>query len=115
MSDTTLLEALKRVHKEATKHRNGERAASWFLPCAGICDNAWSAGYRQDVFNLTIAPVFREWSWYSGDTLYPVPTLGRWVTPREAFDYADDLWVGEYGDLRMNLLGHCTKALEKDL
>lgn len=115
MSDTTLLEALKMVRKEATKHRNGKRAASWFLACSGICDNAESAGYRQGGFNHRIKPVFRKWPWYSGDIDYPVPTLGPRATPRRAYRLTDDLWIGDYGDLRMNLLGHCIKALEKDL
>lgn len=115
MNNTTILEALKRVHEEATKHRKGEKTASWFLIFPGICSNVWAAGYRQDDFYPTIDPIFEEWSSYSGDIEYPVPSPTPLRTPRKAFQLADDCWAGEYGYLRMNLLNHCIKVLEKKL
>lgn len=110
----TLLKALKMVHEEATKHRKGEKTASWFLTYAGICDNTWIAGHRQGGFYQTIKPIFKEWASYSGDIVYPVPSPKPGWTPRKAFCIVDDLWVGEYGNLRMDLLNHCIKTLEKE-
>lgn len=113
MNNTTLLGALKRVHEEATKHRKGEKAANWFSPYAGICDNVWAAGYRQGGFLKTINPIFEEWPSYSGDIVYPVPSPTPLLTPGKAFQFADDCWIRRYGDLRMDLLNHCIKTLEK--
>lgn len=114
MNNTTLLEALKRVHEEATKHRNGENTDNWFHTPTGICDNVLAVGYRQGGFLKTINPIFQEWASYSGDILYPVPSPTPLRTPGEAFQFADDCWIRRYGDLRMDLLNHCIKTLEKE-
>lgn len=113
MNNTALLEALKRVHEEATKHRNGENTDNWFYTNTGICDNVFAAGYRQGDFLKTINPIFREWTSYSGDIVYPVPSPTPLRTPGEAFWFADDCWTRRYGNLRMDLLTHCIKTLEK--
>lgn len=113
MNNTALLEALKRVHEEATKHRKGENTDSWFLANTGICDNVWAAGYSIGGFLKTINPIFKEWPSYSGDIVYPVPSPTPQRTPGKAFEFTDDLWIGRYGNLRMDLLNHCIKTLEK--
>lgn len=112
VSTVTLLKVLKMVHEEATKHRNGKRTANWFNTYAGICYNARETGYQQC---RTPNIIFQEWASYSGDIQYPVPSPKPGWTPRGAFYNVDDCWVGEYGDLRMDLLNHCIKTLEKGL
>lgn len=44
--------------------------------------------------------------------MYPVPGVAG-MTPDGAFIYTHDVWEGEYGDLRRELLDHCIAELEK--
>lgn len=75
----------------------------------GICGNidTVSGGYIKQLHVL-----FKSWPKFSGDVVYPVPGVDR-MTPGEAFVYIHDVWEGEYGDLRRELLDHCIAELDK--
>lgn len=75
---------------------------------AGICGNIGTVS-GGDEEQLTA--LFRSWPKFSGSVVYPVPGVDR-MTPSEAFVYIHDVWVGEYGDLRRELLDHCIAELE---
>lgn len=74
----------------------------------GICGNIGTvSGGEQE----QLAELFRSWPKFSGNVAYPVPGVDR-MTPSEAFFYIRDVWVGEYGALRSELLDHCIAELE---
>lgn len=78
---------------------------------AGICGNLGRLDER-DEEQLDV--LFQSWPKFSGSVAYPVPGVDR-MTPLEAFVYIRAVWVGEYGDLRRELLDHCIAELEKAL
>ena len=73
-----------------------------------------------------LKPIFRTWPKYSGNSWYPVPHP---LQPEDADEddirylaeqafedeYADDMWTGEYGELRKELLAFCIEQLGKEL
>lgn len=55
--------------------------------------------------------LFQSWPKFSGSVAYPVPGVAG-MTPDVAFIHIRDVWEGEYGDLRRELLDHCIAELE---
>ena len=96
----------------------------------GICSYARFSlasdldGYGQ--VDAILKPIFRKWPKYSGNSWYPVPHPCqneyadeddiRYLA-EQAFEdeYADDMWTGEYGELRKELLAFCIEQLGKEL
>jgi hypothetical protein len=84
---------------------------------SGICDNVvefLGDEYSIDSTNKVFKPLFPWWNKYSGDCRYPVPSTNDDLTPKGMFGYAADfgeLWIGEYGDLRFELLDFLIEQL----
>jgi len=89
---------------------------------AGICDSVveyidesgvnlednWREAYR------VIESLSPEWPKFSGVVGHPVPSTNDELTPKGMFGHATDygeLWVGEYGALRMELLDFLIEQL----
>lgn len=107
-----LLEVLKKVRAAATSHRKGKATPRWFDYEVGICSNAET--YVHDRLDLdALKPTFVSWQYYSGDLMYPVPSPQAGMCPSREYRHTDDVWIGDYGDLRMDLLNHCIKTLER--
>lgn len=51
-----------------------------------------------------ISSVMQQWPKYSGDMKYPVPSTEDLLGPRHMYINSKNLWTGEYGDLRKELL-----------
>ena len=96
----------------------------------GICRYVQSSlesdsdGHRQ--VDAILQPIFRTWPKYSGDPWYPVPHPFQYEYSDEddicdlakqafEYDYEDDMWTGEYGELRKELLAFCVEQLGKEL
>lgn len=112
MNNTDLLHVLKKVRRAAELHRDGLVTPKWFEQTYGICDNA-SEFLRRHVEADLLKPSFVSWPPYSGDLTYPVPSAQAGVSSRHKYVDTDDVWVDDYGDLRMGLLNHCIKTLER--
>lgn len=54
-----------------------------------------------------------DWPKHSGGHLYPVPSPIEGEHPMDAYDYTDNLWDGEYGALRYELLDFLIDELTK--
>ena len=70
---------------------------------AGICGNV---EYQiKDFFDATeyLKTAFEQWSEYSGDCYFPVPSFSA-LSPDDEYIDKWDLWVGEYGESRKRLL-----------
>lgn len=106
-----LLTALKRIKKQAERHREGKRTQEWFRKHWGICSNV---GELVEKDSPILRRTFQTWGHFSGDENYPVPSLTAGIKAEGAYHIgADhDAWIGDYGDLRMDLLRHCIKTLE---
>ena len=112
LSSKQLLKVLKKVRAAATSHRTGKATPYWFNPEFGICDNA--GAWTHYVLDLDpLKPTFVSWQHYSGDLTYPVPSPQARVKPSHKYQMTKDVWVDDYGDLRMGLLNHCIKILER--
>ena len=71
--------------------------------------------------------LFMSWCWYTGRNDYPVPPsyrtcpdsymeFKRYHDPAQfAYNHTYDMYVGEYGELRIGLLYHCKYELERAL
>jgi hypothetical protein len=95
--DTDYKELLARLLavKEAPKH------------CIGIC------GQLGHSFYFKLDRLFERWPDYSGSRDYPVPSARSDLTAAQAYDMADNLWVGQYGDMRKALLDFCIAEVER--
>lgn len=113
LSSKQLLEVLKKVRAAATSHRKGKATPHWFDYEVGICGNADACVHnRLDLDALK--SMFVSWQHYSGDLTYPVPSPQADARPSRTYQMADNVWVDDYGDLRMDLLNHCIKTLERN-
>lgn len=99
--ESLLLERLKTIRRFGPRRRE-----------FGICMNANNASEM-----LRIAP---KWKHYSGSTYYPVPDPKNMDKKWRAEDKylhtckKGDMWTGEYGRLRRDLLDFCIETLEKE-
>lgn len=82
----------------------------------GICGNL--SGNHKEVLQKH----FKTWNHYSGDILYPVPDPEDKLTPRflyyevcerAIFLKEGNMWVGAYGELRLDLVRHILQELSK--
>ena len=73
---------------------------------SGICD-IMNKRVNSDTFN--VYPVLQlaaeGWPMHSGDSIFPVPGVGGCTAEGAFGDATVGLWIGEYGDLRRELLG----------
>lgn len=77
-------------------------------PYVGICRHIQD-DQQQYVFN----GLCKEWPKYSGDKEYPVPSVDPDDTPRDAYNASgDEVYEGEYGALRLELVDYCIDRLE---
>ena len=91
-----LLEALKRVQQVGPENL-----------CLGICNNL--PRHLWDEFTALVL----RWPKHSGNRNYPVPHPE--LEPEEAYYGIANIWEGEYGDNRRELLEWAIKGLESDL
>ena len=90
-------------------------------PHTGICYNAYLAVGREgdydplpaEVFDKALEAQIRKWPKYSGNSTYPVP-CPKGGDPQLAWSsHYPNLWQGEYGDLRRELLDFLINELEQ--
>lgn len=87
---------------------------------AGICNNVFKYvcnGLRYDceffeVIEEILEGIFQQWPKYSGCWNYPVPSVVSYWSPRDMFGETFDMWEGEYGKLRMELLDFSIDSLK---
>lgn len=83
---------------------------------AGICDNVVNLlednGYHYRTIYDLIGSISSNWDKFSGNTKYPVPAVKQ-PTSREEFNNSVDMWSGEYGQLRYELLDFLIEELTK--
>lgn len=61
-----------------------------------------------------------DWEYYSGNVMYPVPPFRGYHDPKgymqsNIFKETANLWIGEYGDLRLELCSFLLEELQKDM
>lgn len=85
---------------------------------SGICWNTHQVFEQEDTClrfdEEKLKQVFVKWPKFSGDIEYPVPSSTDGCTPREQYDFTDNVWEGDYGDLRKELLQFCIDELSKE-
>ena len=111
-----LLTALKAVKAESKKNREsilGGTPARFVRPWDGICYAVERALISLD-YPLTklddelLHPYFKTWEHFSGDVYFPVGTgQGDYI-------FKSNLWIGDIGELRLNLLDHLISEVEKE-
>lgn len=77
---------------------------------SGICIQV----SRRNVYNLdatSLSPLFIGWKYHSGDSIYPVPGTKTRSAERR-YTETTHMWIGDYGDLRKDLLAHMIKKVE---
>lgn len=81
----------------------------------GICNNVM---YQFDDYEKSIYQWLKDtyvgWSKYSGDIDYPVPSTISNLDPAQMYSEFDNIWVGEYGALRYELLDFLIAALVEE-
>jgi len=65
-----------------------------------------------DVYTL-LGVACQAWSKHSGSYLWPVPSPNDKEDPMDAYEYSNNLWTGEYGQLRYELLDFLIEELTK--
>ena len=86
-----------------------------FFSGFGICENMKQGRFPTSHSRKELITHYsRSWEKYSGNVIYPVPSpFGG--GPATAYNSCADLWVGEYGALRYELLNHLIKEVQNDL
>ena len=73
--------------------------------------------YLRALPDAIVEAIFASWPHYTGNMDYPVPSPGALPGDTEgaceAYRAADDMYTGEYGALRLNLLDHLIVELER--
>lgn len=108
--DTSLVyEGTLRTALESLKdYKNGDIVTRTIGLCTttGICD--MKQEHKHEMFS--------SWAKFSGDVDYPVTTLHKTLSPGEEYELAqceNGMMRGKYGELRMELCGHCIKYITK--
>lgn len=115
-----ILEALKKV--KALVRKPVSEYPVWLLD-AGICEatslmvpgNIESPIKTVTLWQLDRIDIFSEWPDNSGDTEYPVKSFSTWQNPAQRFYATENLWVGEYGKSRRDLLDFCIQWYQRIL
>lgn len=67
-------------------------------------------GEAEDLLEISI----EKWSKFSGNRVFPVPSPPRYeLDEADAYFAAENMWEGEYGALRIELLDHCIAYFEE--
>jgi hypothetical protein len=107
---STVLKALQMV-------RGNVLADNIARPAFGICWHFQQAIWSMypDValapFSTALRVITAKWPGYSGSDAYPVEHPD-YNDPAQAFEDTDNLWIGVYGQNRMELLEFCIHWLE---
>lgn len=80
---------------------DGGVRTKYFDRSVGLCSNLCDFGIGQVRSHLT-----RNWTHYSGDIEYPVPSPSLLIDAQEFYEPCDNKYIGTYGDLRISLLDH---------
>ena len=99
-------------------------------PSCGLCECVYNLSGNNDIINSRwdrySILCFKDWKHFNGSTTYPVPDPNN-LEPDNAYGtnfsifndtHQNDraFWVGEYGELRKDLLNHCIEwFMERDL
>jgi hypothetical protein len=103
MSDFETLEALKWLKQNPPK-----------IDCLGICNNVHRLTGYDESFCRWLESVSKRWCNFSGSASFPVPCPNG-GSPKDIYHYTGNLWVGEYGALRYELLDFLIETLTKEL
>jgi len=77
----------------------------------GIC-----AHVLGDLSINILAKLWLDWEHYSGREYYPIPSTNKKIkSPPEYYSKTKDLWRGKQLELRMDLINHLIKKIEKVL
>lgn len=116
---TRLLSALRAIKKQSEYVR---------LMSGGICHELKS--FSDNLGSHDLKPYFITWRYFSGSVVYPVPptksALRRWwsrvrgtslESAHARFSNATvrEMWTGEYGELRRDLLDHIIRCVKREL
>lgn len=115
-----ILDVLKQLKIQVDSHN-----IPYYLLDSGICFCTENMLYEHKVHelarislsnlvNITFKPYFEKWPKFSGNEDYPIPDpfLG---CPRRVYWNMENMWVGEYGALRIELLDFLISELEKEI
>lgn len=78
----------------------------------GICGNLSHGGLAGDEPDDVLEEAFRAWPKFSGNADYPVPSPEHGLSNEGAYLFLN-LWDGEYGKLRLELLDFCIEYAER--
>lgn len=67
----------------------------------------------RDFYVSSICKVMEYWPKYSGDPKYPVPSTKESTSPQQMYIISKNLWAGEYGHLRKELLDFLIRQYEE--
>ena len=106
------------LKEEVLSIAKGLRNNSLALDCkrVGLCSNIQHYVISNDIEDLdaVLEPMFLSWKDFSGDIAYPVPPT-NFDDPCDQYTKTKDLYAGEQGDYRIDLLDHIINELEKEL
>ena len=77
----------------------------------GLCNSIADDLHRQQKEIMRLAVM--GWEYHSGDKTYPI-TLPD-TSPREAYIYCSNMWIGEYGRRRIGLASRMLAIVESHL
>ena len=106
-----LLAALKDVREDFEENKEsirGGNPSQFIEPGLGLC-SAVGAATSYNCCTNVLYPYFKTWPHYSGYVHFPVGNGSE--------DYYErvNLWVGDIGELRLNLLDHMISEVEKEI
>lgn len=121
------LKSLKLVLKAATENKIAGQLADdtyWFMESNGICYNNYVAFCelnpeasieQEEISEFVLFPLFLSWSKFSGSLEFPVPATLGLMTPGQQYISFYNVWTGEYGSLRFELLVHMINKLDEKI
>ncbi len=97
-----LLNALKIIQ---TKVQNGN-----VLSSQGICTDVYELLGDKSIME-TLSSIMAKWPAHSGSLEYPIPSTHPKLNYFEIYWSTDNYWIGQYGQLRRELLHFCINEL----
>lgn len=84
-------------------------------PESGICNIMDTLEFHHMLSDI-VHGFMKDWEFYSGEAYYPVPAPKNMdVDALEAYEVSRNLYVGEYGKLRIKLCAYLIERIEEIL
>ena len=110
--------------EELSFEQFGKPQVKRYISCSsGICHSLYAIILymsKNEINGVQVYPnnmyeLFNSWEKFSGNIFYPVPSPDNTLNEEDIYIKTKNVWFGEYGQLRIELLDFMIETLQSEL